>query len=164
MQKKKKGIAFILASIVVWTLIAIVNFIGLKTWYTWCCIAVLMPLAIFFTSLLGIKLNNNENPLNKIGFIFTLNEILYILIACYMQSIYPEKLVMILAMIFGAHLLPFGWLYKSKMYTISSIIITISTLVLGIVFNSGIVACFMIIYEIIFSIVLHFENKQIKNL
>lgn len=114
--------------------------------------------------LFGIKLKNDENPLNQVGFLFTLNEVLYILIACYIQSLNPEKLIMILAMIFGGHLLPFGWLYKSKMYTFSSIFVTIVSLIIGILLKPWAVALFMMIYEIIFTIVLYIENKQlIKN-
>ena len=33
-----------------------------------------------------------------------------------------EKMLMVLAMIFGGHLLPFGWLYKSKSYMYLSLI------------------------------------------
>ncbi|WP_455616578.1 DUF7010 family protein [Eisenbergiella sp.] len=70
------------------------------------------------TKLLGVNLQNNDNPLNKVGFLFTLNEILYILIVCWVYSAVPEKMLMVLAMIFGGHLLPFGWLYESKYYCI----------------------------------------------
>ncbi len=67
---------------------------------------------------MGVNLQNNDNPLNKVGFLFTLNEILYILIVCWVYSAVPEKMLMVLAMIFGGHLLPFGWLYESKYYCI----------------------------------------------
>lgn len=161
--KNKKGIAFISASIFVWLIIMIINLLNLKPIYIWFGVATLMPIAITITKLLNIKLNNNENPLNKIGFLFTLNEILYILIACYIYSIKTDKLTMILAMIFGGHLLPFGWLYKSKMYYFSSIFVTIMSLILGILFEPLIIAMFMTIYEIIFTVVLIFENKKIIN-
>ena len=35
----------------------------------------------------------------------------------------PENMLMILAIIFGAHLLPYGWLYKSRVDLILSILI-----------------------------------------
>lgn len=139
----------------------IVNLLGLKPLYTWFGVATLMPIAVAITRLLGIKLNNNENPLNKVGLLFTLNEVLYILIACYVYSIVPDKLIMILAMIFGAHLLPFGWLYKSKMYIFSSVFVTIVSLILGVLYSPWIVALFMMVYEIIFTTILCIENKQL---
>ncbi len=159
--KNKKGIAFISASVFVWAIIMIINLLGLRPLYTWFGVATLMPIAVIITRLLGIKLNNNENPLNKVGFLFTLNEVLYILIACYIYSIAPDKLIMILAMIFGAHLLPFGWLYRSKMYVFSSVFVPIVSLVLGILYSPWILALFMVVYEIIFTIVLCIENKQL---
>ena len=68
---------------------------------------------------------------------------------------------MVLAMIFGGHLLPFGWLYMSRSYTISAIVITVGILVIGCKFTSEIVAALMVIYEIMFSICLWMENKKI---
>ena len=159
--KNKKGIAFISASVFVWAIILIINLLGLRPLYTWFGVAALMPIAVIITRLLGIKLNNNENPLNKVGFLFTLSEGLYILIACYVYSIVPDKLIMILAMIFGAHLLPFGWLYRSKMYVFSSVFLPIVSLVLGILYAPWILALFMMVYEIIFTVVLCIENKQL---
>lgn len=161
--KNKKGIAFIGASIFVWFIIFIISILNFNTVYIWFGVATLMPIAMAFTRLSGIKLKNDENPLNKVGFLFTLNEILYILIACYIQSIHPEKLIMILAMIFGGHLLPFGWLYKSNMYTFSSVFVTIASLIVGILFKPWAVALFMMVYEIVFTIVLYYENKQLIN-
>ena len=41
---------------------------------------------------------------------------LYLLIAMWIYAAVPDKMVMVIAIIFGAHLLPFGWLYDSKVY------------------------------------------------
>ena len=75
----------------------------------------------------------------------------------------PDKMVMILAMIFGAHLLPFGWLYKSKSYTILSIVIPIAALIVGVNFPAYFVAGFMIAAEIIFSLLLSIEVKKLPD-
>ena len=68
---------------------------------------------------------------------------------------------MVLAMIFGGHLFPFGWLYKSKSYMYSSIIVTISVLIIGCTCSPKIVALFMLLYEIVLTGCLFFENKKI---
>ena len=70
---------------------------------------------------------------------------------------------MVIAMIFGAHLLPYGWLYNSKSYMALSIIIPILSLIVGLNFASYILAMMMIVIEIIFSVLLLFENKKIGN-
>lgn len=58
----------------------------------------------------------------------------------------PDKMVMVLAMIFGAHLLPFGWLYESKSYMAMSVIITTSVLIVGLNFDAYIVSSIMILF------------------
>lgn len=58
----------------------------------------------------------------------------------------PDKMVMVLAVIFGAHLLPYGWLYKSKAYSVMSVLISFSILIIGINFNEVVVSIVMIIY------------------
>lgn len=67
---------------------------------------------------------------------------------------------MVLAMIFGGHLLPFGWLYKSKSYMYSSVIVTISVLIIGCTCAPDIIALFMLLYEIVFTGCLFIENKK----
>jgi len=62
---------------------------------------------------------------------------------------------------FGGHLLPYSWLYNSKSYMVLSIIIPILSLVVGLNFAIYILATMMIGIEIIFSILLVFENKKL---
>lgn len=75
-------------------------------------------------------------------------------------SAVPEKMLMVLAMIFGGHLLPFGWLYKSKSYMYSSVIVTISVLIIGCTCAPDIIALFMLLYEIVFTGCLFIGNKK----
>jgi hypothetical protein len=75
----------------------------------------------------------------------------------------PEKMVMILAMIFGAHLLPYGWLYQSKSYTVLSIVIPIVALIIGLNFPPYFVAGLMIAVEIVFSLLLSVEVKKLPS-
>ena len=86
----------------------------------------------------------------------------------------PDKMLMVIAMIFGAHLLPYSWLYNSKTYMVLSIIIPISYMVLSIIipilslivglnFANYTLAIMMILIEKIFSVLLSFENKRIVN-
>ena len=71
-------------------------------------------------------------------------------------------MLMVYAMIFGAHLLPYGWLYKSKTYYVLSAVIPIAVLITGIKFSSGIVAILMLCTEIVFCLCLVIENKKVK--
>ena len=59
------------------------------------------------------KGQSKDNPLTALGILFSVNQMLYLLIAMWVYAAVPEKFVIVLAMIFGAHLLPYGWLYRS---------------------------------------------------
>jgi hypothetical protein len=108
-----------------------------------------------------VDFTNKGNPLTNLGVLFSLNQLLYLLIAMWVYPTVPEKMVMVLAMIFGAHLLPYSWLYKSKSYVVFSIIITIAAFIIGIIFPPYILAGSMIGFEIIFSLFLIIEVKKL---
>ena len=73
----------------------------------------------------------------------------------------PEKMLMVIAMIFGAHLLPYRWLYKSKTYMIMSVLIPIASLIVGCNFTRLILSLMMLVFEIIFTALLIIENRKI---
>lgn len=164
--KQKKGLHFILGSIIIWILVAIIHSTNLpildKNLYTFFATAPLVPFAYFISKLIKVDFQDSSNPLNQLGIIFSINQILYLLIAMWIFPNVPEKMVMVIAMIFGAHLFPYGWLYQSKAYFIMAIIIPVLALILGTSFNSSTLAFVMIGIEIIFSIVLYIEVKNIK--
>lgn len=164
--KQKKGIHFILASIIIWCAVLIIHLTGLpiltKNLFTFCCTAPLMPLAYLISKIIKVDFQNKNNPLTNLGILFSLNQIIYLLIAMWIYPTIPEKMVMVLAMIFGAHLLPYGWLYKSKSYMIFSVVIPITVLFIGCNFPAYMVAAVMVIFEIVFTICLYLENRKIS--
>jgi predicted signal transduction protein with EAL and GGDEF domain len=74
----------------------------------------------------------------------------------------PDKMLMVIAIIFGAHLLPYGWLYKSKSYMAFSVVIPILALVVGLMFEPYILAAMMLLIEILFSLLLFVEIKRMQ--
>lgn len=163
--KQKKGLHFILASIIIWSIVAGIHFTSLpilsKNFLTFCFTAPLMPLAYMISKIIKVDFSNISNPLTKLGLLFSLNQMLYLLIAMWVYPTVPEKLVMIIAMIFGAHLLPYGWLYQSKSYLLMAVIIPIIALVIGMNFQAYILAGMMVLVELIFSLLLIFELKKL---
>lgn len=161
--KQKKGLHFILASVFIWTGVLIVQLTSLpiltKNLYTFCLTAPLVPLAYFISILIKVDFSNKSNPLTRLGILFSCNQILYLLIAMWVYPTVPEKMLMVLAMIFGAHLLPYGWLYQSRSYMTFAIIIPFSMLIIGSMYNGSIVAMFMLVFEIVFSSLLYIETK-----
>ena len=163
---QKRGLHFILASVIIWILVAVVHFTKLpietKNLLTFCCTCPLMPLAWLLSKPLGITFSDKENPLSPLGIVLSVAQIPYLLIVMWVYAAVPDKMVMTLAMVFGAHLLPFGWLYDSKVYYAMSGVVTIGALILGLMFPPRILALCMVAVEIIFCLLLIGENKGLK--
>ena len=119
-----------------------------------------MPLAWGIGKGLKVDLFDKSNELGNLGFLFTLNQLLYLLIVMWVFDAVPDKMVMVYAMVFGAHLLPYSWLYKSVTYRIFAIIIPILALFLGCLYSAFIVAIAMFICEITFVALLLRDNKK----
>ncbi len=166
--KQKKGIHFILASIIIWSAVLIIHLtswpILTKNLFTFFATAPLMPLAYLISKLIKVDFQNKGNPLTNLGILFSLNQILYLLIAMWVFPTIPESMLMIIAMIFGAHLLPYSWLYKSKSYILFAVLIPIAALIVGINFEPYVLAALMVGLEISFSLCLMVENNNVVNL
>ena len=164
--KQKKGLPFIMTSVVIWTLISIVSLLDIpvstKNMLVFCCSAVLMPISMLIAKIIKVNIFSKENALGNLGFLFTLNQMLYLLIVMWVFTAVPEKMVMVYAMVFGAHLLPYSWLYKSKAYMMFAITIPFIALILGIMYNALIVALVLTIIEILFTFILVQEVKQLR--
>lgn len=165
-SKQKTGLHFIMASVFIWIAVFVIQLSALpvltKNLLTFCCSTPLVPMAYLFSKILKIDFQNRENPLSGLGLLLSLNQMLYLLIAMWVYAAVPEKMLMVYAMIFGAHLLPYGWLYQSKSYYFFSLFIPIAVLLIGINFSPAAIAVFMLIVEIIFCIFLIVENKSAK--
>lgn len=165
-KKQKKGFPFICASVTIWFLILMVTLLRLPVWqqnlFVFCCSCPLMPLAWGIGKILRVDIFDKSNELGNLGFLFTLNQLLYLLIVMWVFSAVPDKMVMIYAMVFGAHLLPYSWLYKSISYRIFAIVIPILSLVLGCLYSAFVVAIAMIITEILFAVLLFAELRKLQ--
>jgi hypothetical protein len=165
-KKQKKGLHFILASIAIWCAVLVVQLMNIptltKNLYTFCCTAPLLPLAFLISKIINVDFQSKGNPLTHLGIMFSANQILYLLIAMWVYPTVPDKMLMVIAMIFGAHLLPYGWLYKSKTYLILSVLISIAALIVGLRFEPYVLAIMMIGIEIVFSVCLWVEVKRCR--
>lgn len=165
--KQKKGLPFICASVVIWCLILIVVILDLpqqqENMLVFCCSCPLMPIAWLIGKILKTDIFDKSNPLGNVGFLFTCNQFLYLLIVMWVFSAVPDKMVMVYAMVFGAHLLPYSWLYRSICYRVFSIIIPIVSLVIGCMFSAFWVAVTLLIAEIIFVTALFVELHKFSN-
>lgn len=164
-RSQKKGLHFILGSIIIWILVSVIHITNLpiltKNLLTFCATAPLVPIAYMTSKIIKVEFSDKKNPLNQLGLLFSMNQMLYLLIAMWVYPTVPDKMVMVLAMIFGAHLLPYSWLYVSKIYGVMAIFIPIIALIIGNNFETYVLAMIMVLIEILFSIVLWVEVKRL---
>ena len=166
-KRSKKGLHFIITSVIIWCAVLIVCILPIKNiltknLLTFCFITPLLPLSYMISKIIKAEFSANDNPLSKLGLLFSYNQFLYIIIAMWVYPTVPNKMVMVLAIIFGAHLLPFGWLYKSNAYSVMSVLISLTAIITGIMFNAVVVSIVMILFEIVFCIWLIVENKSLN--
>lgn len=168
--RNKKGMSFILVSVIIWTGIFIVwivpaDNLWIRNILTLCLSVPLMPLSFLISKIIKAEFSVKDNPLNKLGILFSMNELLYILVAVWALYDAPDNMVMVLAMVFGAHLLPFSWLYKSRAYLVMSIVVTLGALITGCYFSTDkiyMIPAVMLVFEIIFTVWLVFENRVLS--
>ena len=120
-----------------------------------------MPLAYILGKVLKVDIFDKSNPLGNVGFLFTCNQFLYLLIVMWVLSAVPDKMVMVYAMVFGAHLLPYSWLYKSLSYRIFAIAIPLVSLGIGCMFSASAVAVVMVVSEVLLAFMLSLEVRSI---
>lgn len=163
--RQKKGLHFIAASVIVWLIVVLIHASSLpiagKNMFTFICSAPLMGLAMLLAKILHIDFQTKDNPLTALGILVSTNQVLYLPIAMWVFNVMPDKMLMVYAMICGAHLLPFGWLYGSMSYLIYSILITLASLFIGLIFEPVVLAAFMLVIEISFCLCLAGENREL---
>ena len=163
---QKKGLPFMMASVVIWTAVTIVRTLPVdvmtKNLYTFYCPGLLIPCVLIFSLMIGARpFSKRKNPFNKLGLLNTMNQMLYLLIVMWAFSQKPEAMLMLFAMVFGAHLLPFAWLYESKTYLVTSIVTTFGSMILSIFVPELYVGLFMIVCQTVMCILLLMECKKL---
>ena len=164
--KQKKGLPFICTSVLIWALILIVVLLDLpqdiENFLVFCCSCPLLPISWMVGKVLKVDIFDKSNPLGNLGFLFTCNQLLYLLIVMWVFSAVPDKMVMVYAMVFGAHLLPYSWLYKSISFRVVSIVVPIISLAIGCLLSALWVALALLIIEITLVIALFAEVRKLN--
>lgn len=163
---QKKGLPFMMASVVIWSAVTIVRTLPVdimtKNLYTFYCPGLLIPCVIVFSLMIGARpFAKRSNPFNKLGLINTMNQMLYLLIVMWAFNQKPEAMLMLFAMVFGAHLLPFAWLYESRTYLVTSIVTTFGSMIISIFAPELYVGLFMIVCQIVMSVLLMIECRKL---
>ena len=162
---QKNGAPYMMASVVIWSLITVIRLLPISIYAmnlsAFCSSMLLVPLALIFSKMIGADIfRKTNNPINKLGILCTCNQMLYILIVMWAFSQKPECMLMIYAMVFGAHLLPFSWIYESRTYLVMSLVITIGSLVIGSFLGDVVMGVFLAMCQIVTSTLLLLECRK----
>ena len=164
--KQKKGLPFIMASLVLWTIMLIAFLtdldIATKNMIAMCCSALLMPVGMLFGKIIKVDIFSKECPLSSLSIVAALNQLLYLPIVLWAMYAVPDKMIMAYAIVVGAHFLTYYWIYFSPTYFYASIIIPIVSLLFGMYFNQAIVCLTFVVFDILICLLLCLENKQAK--
>lgn len=122
------------ATAVVWGIITVLQLVVAdvvtRNLATFIASAVLVPIAWGLSKLLSIPFSD-PSPLASLGFLMSLNQLAYIPIAMWAYAEAPRRFLMVLGVITFAHLLPLGWLYRTRIYTVLTVVGVAALFVLG---------------------------------
>ncbi len=138
--RNKRGIHLIVASMVVWIAIGVLWTVPLVTgkwlhYLTLACGVLALPLSLLVALILRAEFSVPESPVNGLNLALAFHQYLYYLLAGWICYAAPDKLMMAMAIIYGAQLLPYGWLYRSKLYY--GMAVAIPALALGLTYFLG---------------------------
>ena len=162
---QKRGLPFMMASVVLWTAITISRIvmtdINAMNFFTFMVSGFLMPLASIFGKLMKADIyRKSNNPINRLGFLCNINQFLYLPIAMWAYSAHPGSMLLIYAIIFAALLLPFSWVYDSKIYFYGSVIESVGVILVAYAFGYPVATGYIVIMQIIVCIGLIKDIKK----
>ncbi|WP_068674166.1 hypothetical protein [Oceanobacillus sp. Castelsardo] len=168
MQRTKKGVAMLYVGAIYWFLMGILGFfdmhINLLGLIYLIGIGMIFPLGILVSNLLKIDFIARGNELSGFAGVIGGMQILFapILIMIYIEKI--EWLPFFIAILTGAHFLPFSVLYKSKGYIFQSIAVVLMAMVVGFIFMDFVYTILPFSLSVIYLITSILLTKENKNL
>ncbi|MDC6384682.1 hypothetical protein D2V93_01960 [Flagellimonas taeanensis] len=134
-HKAKNGIDFITAASLVWLLIYGIWTLDSpafsKSIFTFMIGALLLPLALGFSKIFKTEWKIKNNPLQPLGLWLNFAQLIYFPFLFFLLYRNPEYFIMGYAIITGAHLFPYAWLYDEMGYAIAAVLISVGSLVIS---------------------------------
>ncbi|MFB4165741.1 hypothetical protein ACE1TI_18545 [Alteribacillus sp. JSM 102045] len=165
--KSKNGIGFLIAGMIVWTVITVIFFqpLGIreKNIYLFIATGLTFPLAIIISKVIKADWKNKDNPLSRLGLYLNLAQFMYFPIILWAFLTDPENMVLFFAIITGAHFFPYGWLYHAKPYFFTAPVISILMLFFGLAFageSLWLLPFTMAVILLILNILLYIDYKK----
>lgn len=134
-QKAKSGIDFITAASMVWLLIYGIWTLDSpafsKSIFTFMIGAILLPVAFGLSKLFKTQWKIEGNPLQPLGLWLNFAQLIYFPFLFFLLYHDPEYFIMGYAIITGAHLFPYAWLYDEIGYAVAAVLISVGSYILS---------------------------------
>lgn len=165
--KAKNGLDFILAASITWLVISFIWTLPYSSYnksvLTFISSALLLPFAFLLSKVLKTTWTIESNPLQPLGLWLNFAQLFYFPVLIFLLLKMPDYFVMGLAIITGAHFLPYAWFYKTNSYAIMAGIISVGALLIALNVtpeNIYIVPLFTSFSLIVLAALLYFSYKK----
>ena len=133
--KARNGIDFTLSATIIWGLVAYIWTLPISSYnksvLVFMVSSLLLPTALGLSKLLKTQWKIEENPLQPLGLWLNFAQLFYFPFLIFTLVKMPDYFIMTYAIITGAHLFPYAWLYKTKWYAIFAGVIAVGALILA---------------------------------
>lgn len=167
--KAKRGIDFIVSACIVWLLIAFIWTIPAsaydKSVLTFIVGSLMLPLALLLSKIFKTQWKIETNPLQPLGLWLNFAQLFYFPFLVFILIKSPEYFVMTYAIITGAHLFPYGWLYNNMAYSVLAGVISVGALILALLLDVDkmfVVPLFTALMLCILAIAITVSLKKVK--
>jgi len=167
--KARNGIDFTLSATLIWLLVAVIWSLSIESYYKSVLVfmvsSLLLPTALGLSKILKTQWKIEENPLQPLGLWLNCAQLFYFPFLIFTLIKMPDYFIMTYAIITGAHLFPYAWLYKTKWYAIFAGVIAVGALILALILPSEqmfIVALYTSFLLFVLTVGLYFDVKRRK--
>ena len=133
--KARNGIDFTLSATIIWGLVAYIWTLPISSYnksvLVFMVSSLLLPTALGLSKLLKTQWKIEENPLQPLGLWLNFAQLFYFPFLIFTLVKMPDYFIMTYAIITGAHLFPYAWLYKTKWYAIFAGVIAVGAFILA---------------------------------
>jgi hypothetical protein len=137
--RAKNGVNFIIAATLVWTVITFIWTLPYtapaKGVFTFMAGPLLLPIAWVLSKVFNTAWKVENNPIEPLGLLLNFAQLFYFPILIFIYMKYPQHMVLVYAVITGAHFFPYGWYYKTNAYAVMAGVTTLGALALSLIFK-----------------------------
>jgi len=167
--KAKNGIDFIVAAIIVWSLISFIWTLSYsdydKSVMTFIVGGPMLPLAFLLSKVFKTTWKVENNPLDPLGLWLNFAQLFYFPMLVFVLIMKPEYFVLCYVIITGAHFFPYAWYYNTKAFAVMAGVISLGSMAIALTVqpaNLYLIPLFMVGSLLVLAVWLFLDFKQSK--